>query len=147
MATTIPDENETRFPFKTSAESHFAWLRTRLVLENTMMAWVRTAIALIGFGFTIVQFFGRLSTFEGLAAPVYAPTPRYVGLALIGAGVLALAVSLWQYRTTLNYLWGTYRPLAGVDAQGPRGTPVYAISIVMILIGVFAFLGIVTRAL
>ena len=24
-----------------------------------MMAWVRTAVALIGFGFTIVQFFDR----------------------------------------------------------------------------------------
>lgn len=33
--------------------SHFSWLRTRLSVERTLMSWVRTAIALIGFGFTI----------------------------------------------------------------------------------------------
>ena len=33
-----------------------------------MMAWVRTAVALIGFGFTIVQFFERFGGMEGVAA-------------------------------------------------------------------------------
>jgi uncharacterized membrane protein YidH (DUF202 family) len=27
-----------------------------MALERTMMSWVRTAVSLIGFGFTIVQF-------------------------------------------------------------------------------------------
>jgi len=46
-----------RFETKAGVGDHFAWLRTRLALERTAMAWIRTSIALIGFGFTIVHFF------------------------------------------------------------------------------------------
>ena len=51
---------------KATADTHFAWVRTRLALERTMMAGLRTATALIGFGFTIVQFFERLTKIEGV---------------------------------------------------------------------------------
>lgn len=46
-----------RFEVHPHVETHFSWLRTRLSTERTLMSWVRTATALIGFGFTIVQFF------------------------------------------------------------------------------------------
>ena len=49
-----------RFETRATADSHMAWLRTRLSVERTMMAWLRTAVSLIGFGFVIVQFFERL---------------------------------------------------------------------------------------
>jgi len=29
-----------RFEVRVTADSHFAWLRTRLALERTMMAWL-----------------------------------------------------------------------------------------------------------
>lgn len=58
-----------RFEIKATASDHFAWLRTRLSIERTMMAWVRTAIALIGFGFTIVQFLDRMKDMSGVAPP------------------------------------------------------------------------------
>ena len=45
-----------RFEVRAAAADHFAWLRTRLALERTIMAWLRTAVALIGFGFAIVQY-------------------------------------------------------------------------------------------
>jgi putative membrane protein len=51
---------------RVTADSHFAWLRTRLALERTMMAWLRTAVALIGFGFAIVQFFEHLQQMPGV---------------------------------------------------------------------------------
>ena len=87
-----------RFEVKASAESHFSWLRTRLSVERTLMSWVRTAVSLIGFGFTIVQFFERLKGMSG-AAPAYFPeAPRYLGLALIFCGVISLAVSIWEYK-------------------------------------------------
>jgi len=137
------DLDEHRFQVKTTSDSHFAWIRTRLSLERTMMSWVRTAIALIGFGFTIVQFFDRFST-DQATRPLAA---FYFGLLLIGAGVTALVVSGWQYRAVIRYLrQGDFEPLAGV-AQGPAHTPVYAITIIMIFIGVFAFLAVVTRVL
>src|SRR5215468_3174370 len=49
-----------RFEVRVTSDSHFAWIRTRLSLERTLMSWLRTAVALIGFGFTIVQFLERL---------------------------------------------------------------------------------------
>jgi hypothetical protein len=49
-----------RFEVRVTADSHFGWIRTRLSVERTMMSWLRTATALIGFGFAIVQFFDRL---------------------------------------------------------------------------------------
>jgi len=59
-----------RFALRATADSNFAWLRTRLALERTLMAWVRTAIALIGFGFSIVEIFNRLGNMPGLAPPL-----------------------------------------------------------------------------
>ena len=71
-----------RYEASPDAGNHFAFIRTRLALERTMMAWVRTAVALIGFGFTIVQFFERLGRWRG--RPAAQPLgPRYVGLGLI----------------------------------------------------------------
>ena len=50
-------------------DTHFAWLRTRMSLERTLMSWVRTATALIGFGFTIFQFFERFNQMAGVEGP------------------------------------------------------------------------------
>jgi putative membrane protein len=145
MATIAPEGHEERFQVKVTADSHFAWLRTRLAIERTIMAWVRTSVALIGFGFTIVQFFERFASFEGVAAARRSLAPRYVGLVLIAAGVMALLISAWQYRALLGYMWQNFGPIAGVD-KAPHRTPVYAIIIAMIFIGVFAFLAVLTRA-
>jgi len=131
---------------RTTSDSHFAWIRTRLALERTMMAWVRTSVALIGFGFTIVQFFERLHSTEGVAPALRPQAPRYLGLSLIAAGVLALLISIWQYRAVVRYLLSKeFEPIAGLQ-EVVRHTPLYAISIAMIFIGLFAFGAVFLRA-
>jgi putative membrane protein len=134
-----------RFEVRVTADSHFAWVRTRLSLERTMMSWQRTAVALIGFGFAIVQYLQHLEQAPG-AHEAYLPhAPRYLGLALIACGILALAISLWQYAWAIRYLWGEpYTPLAGVTREGKQ-TPVMAVAIVLILIGLFAFFAVLLR--
>lgn len=132
-----------RFDVRASASDHFAWVRTRLALERTMMAWQRTATALIGFGFAIVQYLKHLQDVPG-AHPVYLPTaPEYLGLALISCGILALAISLWQYLRTVRYLWsGSFLLLAGMEADRTKEkmhSPVLSVAILLILIGLFAF--------
>ena len=129
-----------------STSDHFAWIRTRLALERTMMAWVRTSVALIGFGFAIVQFFERLRSTEG-AAPALVPlAPRYLGLALIATGLIASLVSIVQYRAVVRYLLSKeFEPIAGLG-EVVRHTPLYVISIVMIFIGLFAFGAVFLRA-
>lgn len=104
------------------------------------MAWVRTSASLIAFGFTIVQFFQRVQSSAAPTAPVYLPdAPRNFGLALIASGVLGLAVALWQYHKMVTYLWSTeFRSLAGIG-KGPVTTSIMWVTIVLLLVGLFAF--------
>jgi putative membrane protein len=134
-----------RFEVRATADSHFGWIRTRLSLERTMMSWLRTAVALIGFGFAIVQYFNHLQEIPGVR-PAYLPTaPEYLGLALIACGILALVVSIWQYWWTVRYLWGgSFAPLAGLTKEGMQ-SPVIAVAILLIGIGLFAFFAVLLR--
>jgi inner membrane protein YidH len=128
-----------RFEAKVTAESHFSWLRTRVSVERTLMSWVRTAVALLGFGFTIAQFFERMKNVPGGSAGIFPEAPRYLGLALILCGVIALIVSIWEYRWMLNYLWGgSFSAVAGVTRERVQ-TPLYAVAILLTFVGTFAF--------
>ena len=138
-----------RFEVRTTSDSHFGWLRTRLSVERTMMSWQRTAVALMGFGFAIVQYFNHLQQLPG-TQPAYLPTaPKYLGLALISCGILALVISLWQYRWTVHYLWGeSFAPIAGMRADATKEkmqSPVMAVAVLLILIGLFAFFAVLLR--
>ena len=144
MAETRPVSGAARFDVRTTSDSHFSWLRTRMSLERTLMSWVRTGIALIGFGFTIFQFFGRLTTTAGVAAPVYPRAPQYLALELIGAGTIGLLIAAWEYHATARYLWSTeFKPIAGIPSI--RHTPILGMSILLALIGVFAFAAVLFR--
>jgi putative membrane protein len=137
---------------RATSDSHFSWIRTRLSVERTLTSWLRTAVSLIGFGFTIVQFFERLHDTKGVAQAARPEAPRYIGLALIGAGVLVLVISAFQYRRMVRYLWSApFQPLAGVHAESMKPvilqTPVMTVTIIMILIGVFAFGAVMLRVL
>jgi putative membrane protein len=145
MVSQPANENPPRFEVHVTSDSHFSWLRTRLSVERTLMSWVRTAVSLIGFGFTIVQFFERFQDMQGVAPALRPQSPRVLGLALILAGVGALAVSLWQYRSLLRYLWSKqFAQLAGVDEDAHK-TPLFAVTIVLLLIGIFTFIAVLFR--
>ena len=112
-----------------------------------MMAWVRTAVALIGFGFTIVQFFDRLGSIPGAAPPRFPEAPRYLGLMLISCGIGALIISIWQYRAGARYLRsGDFAAIAGIEA-GPKYMPVLWVSFALIFVGLFAFFAVFLRFL
>jgi len=134
-----------RFTVRATAEANFAWLRTRLALENTLMAWVRTAISLIGFGFAVVEIFNRLAAMPSVAPALRPEMPRYIGLALIAAGVLGLATSCCQYVWVSRYLWSPqFEPIAGLR-EGPMRTPGLAIAIALTLVGLLAFFAVLLR--
>jgi putative membrane protein len=145
MANPSPDAIPGRFEVRATASDHFAWLRTRLSLERTLMSWVRTATALIGFGFAIVQFYDRLQQMPEVAPARFPDAPRYLGLMLILCGIIGLFVSVLQYRWTLRYLWGgSFAVIAGETKEGQQ-TPLVAIAIALILVGLFAFFTVLLR--
>jgi putative membrane protein len=132
-------EQSDRFVVRATAESHFAWLRTRLSVERTMMAYLRTAVSLIGFGFAIVQFFHNFHQMPGESAPRFPDAAWYLGLALIFCGILAAVVAVVEFRWTIRYLWSeSFAPVAGMTREGKQ-TPLYATAVVLIFIGIFAF--------
>jgi putative membrane protein len=138
-------EETRRFAVHTTASDHFSWLRTRLSVERTLMAWVRTAISLIGFGFTIVQFFERFAGFDGTKPPIMPEAPRYLGLTLIGLGTAALVISWIEYRQTINYLRsGDFADIAATKGL-TRSSPLYFVVIALGFIGTFCFMAILFR--
>jgi putative membrane protein len=138
-------EQPERFEVRATANDHFAWVRTRLAVERTLMAYMRTAVSLIGFGFGIVQFFDRLEQMPGVSTARYPDAARYLGLALISCGVIAMVISVWDYRWVVRYLWGGgFATIAGMKREGLR-TPLYAVAIALIFVGIFAFFAVLLR--
>src|SRR5215472_17489655 len=134
-----------RFEVRVTADSHFGWIRTRLSVERTMMAALRTAVSLIGFGFAIYQFLERLGDLPA-GSPAHHPrAPQYLGLSLIFCGVLLLLISIWQYWWTIRYLWqGAFASIAGMTKEGHR-SPLIAVAILLVCVGLFAFLAVLLR--
>ncbi len=73
--------------------------RTKLASERTLMAWVRTALSMISFGFTIYKFLQVLQEQDKLH--VLRPNaPRNLGLALVGIGTFSVIIACiqhWKY--------------------------------------------------
>jgi putative membrane protein len=145
MAQTPTNAGTDRFEVRVTSDSHFGWIRTRLSLERTMMAWLRTATALIGFGFAIVQYLSHLPPAPETHGPALPEAPRYLGLALIGSGVVALLISIWQYRWGIRYLSGAPFSAIAQVKEGGMQTPVLAVALLLICIGLFAFVAVLLR--
>jgi putative membrane protein len=134
-----------RFQVDANAQTHFAWLRTRLAVERTMMASLRTSVSLIGFGFGIFQFVFNLHGSPEATSVRFPNSSWYLGLALILCGIMAAIYSVAVYRWTLRYLWsGSYAAVAGMTREG-RHTPLYAVSFVLIVVGIFAFFAVLRQ--
>ena len=129
-----------RFEVRATSDSHFGWVRTRMALERTQMAWVRTGVSLIGFGFTIYQVLERIPNAKR------PESARDLGLILIGTGILAMLVALLDYRSMIDYLWShDFEPLAGFSDQKHHHSRVLPVTLIVLLVGIFAFVAVLLR--
>ena len=63
--------------------------RTRLSADRTLMSVIRTSLSLIGFGFTIFQFFQKMHDAQMLKSSA---APRHFGEALVWLGIAMLVL-------------------------------------------------------
>jgi putative membrane protein len=140
------DKPALKIDVQPTASNHFAWMNTRMAMERTLMAATRTAISLIGFGFTVAQFFEKLIDKAPEELRHLRPeTPRNLGLALIAAGVVSLAAFTFQYHRATNYMRsGDYAAIAGFGDKHMHSSS-YLTSFVVLLIGVAAFVSVFAR--
>ena len=71
--------------------------RTRLAADRTLMAWIRTSVSMISFGFTIYKFFQYLLESSLTAGNIQHSAPRNFGIALVMLGMLLLSLAIVEY--------------------------------------------------
>jgi putative membrane protein len=71
--------------------------RVFFAAERTLLAWIRTGLAVVGLGFIVARFglFLRMMRTGSEAAPQTSST--VIGVALVLLGSLAMAVAAWQH--------------------------------------------------
>lgn len=109
--------------------------RTAIAAERTLMAWIRTALSMISFGFSIYKFVQYL---HEQSHGVRVATARNLGLTLIALGTLALLAAIIEYRQFIASL--------GEKTHLSPWTTAFIVAILMALVGVLAFIGVLTRA-
>ena len=108
--------------------------RTRLAAERNLMAWVRTALSMITFGFTLYK------VLQAIQAQSTVPVlhPRNAGLTLIGIGTFALIAASIQH-------WKYVRKLSTVQPHSPWDLALI-IACLLALLGFLMFGGILFRS-
>ena len=107
--------------------------------ERTFLAWVRTAIAIMAFGFVIERF----DLFLQLAAPQLAlkqaaphsqAFANAAGLAFIGIGVVMIVIAGFRFRKTAKDIE------TETDVPSPGERFDLALAVLLVLLGVALFL-------
>lgn len=113
--------------------------RNRAAAERTIMAWIRTSLSLISFGFGIDRIVTAIYSALGETVnPIR--LSRILGLSFIALGTFAILVAAMQHHHEL-------RRLQREDyLYTPRTSLGFLVAIALVLIGLFAFLGIIIRA-
>jgi uncharacterized membrane protein YidH (DUF202 family) len=74
-----------------------ALARTAYSSEQTLMSWIRSALSLCTFGFSIAQFFRFLEQQGAAGAEEAASEPRQFGISLIVVGVVVLVMATIEH--------------------------------------------------
>ena len=111
--------------------------RTLVAADLTLMAWIRTSLSMISFGFTIYKFLQAFAEAEHFQ-PVRPNAPRNLGLALCTVGTVAMAAAIVQH-------FGFVKRLQLLRSRSPWSLSVY-VAIFITLIGILALVGMVMRS-
>ncbi|HZF38270.1 MAG TPA: DUF202 domain-containing protein [Blastocatellia bacterium] len=133
-----------------SRRTALAFQRTRMSADRTLMAVIRTSLSLIGFGFTIYQFFRYLRESAGAPQLLRIEAPRNFGMALVILGVVMLSLGIWRHVAFMLELRAERK--THVDQGLIPGDDKFPVSITLItaalllMLGLVAIVGMVMRA-
>jgi putative membrane protein len=87
--------------------------RIYFAAERTLLAWLRTGIAVMGVGFLVARFglFLRMLRHEEIAVPLHWNS-TWLGVSFVLAGAAAIAVAGVQFQRFLSTLGPSERPPA-----------------------------------
>jgi putative membrane protein len=111
-------------------------MRNRLAADRTLMAWIRTALSMITFGFTIYKFLEYVREREGTGIRVEGPRNLGLSLILLGTGgLVAASIQHWKLLRVLD-----------ADKTKHMWSLTLTIASIISLIGLFALLSVLLRA-
>lgn len=141
-------------PMRTSGDSSvelssrrtgMSFQRTRLSADRTLMSVIRTSLSLITFGFTIFEFFRKMSESTGSFAPA-----RNFALSLVLLGVLMLSLGIVYHAWFMLGLRKTRKSLIDEGlVHGESHFPAsltLIVAVLLLLIGVVAVASMISRA-
>ena len=86
----------------TSLANELARERNREAADRTLLAWIRTSLALISFGFGIERLGQAAIELDGKLAGFSAIRTRIGGAVLVALGIAATLAGMWEHRRMLQ---------------------------------------------
>ena len=111
--------------------------RTRMASERTLMGWIRTAISMITFGFTMSRAL-QFAVQEGALKGIRARSPEDVALILIVLGTVSLGFASYQH-------WTFVRGLPSGGAEPTRPDLTFTMACLVFVLGLLILVNVLFR--
>lgn len=120
--------------------TELAKYRSRAAADRTLMAWIRTSLSLIGFGFGIPTITTAIEKFDTASNLNPLRFSIIVGLCFIVTGMFGMALGLREHRQILKKIKSNrYTDESSHSAE--------IVAVALLIIGLISFIGVLIKSL